>query len=156
MQPETAQAITARILFMCASPFGAHSSRRCQGSGTLRRHRCRLLGTVCVRRHTDFMAARSRQDLPTAVLDAPLPIAKPHGLPEQFRSALGARGGGCGALDSSTGSAERERKRLHARIEELDLELSVSDGVRLSDQLIQPLFGNRAVALVVDVDPVSI
>src|SRR5881275_310297 len=52
-------------------------------------------------------------------------------------------------------SAERERKSLHARIEELDLELSVSDGGRLSDQLIQPLFGNRAVALVVDVDAVS-
>src|ERR1700694_5816464 len=53
------------------------------------------------------------------------------------------------------GSAERERKRLHARIEELDLELSVSDGVRLPDQLIQPLLGNRAVALVVDVASVS-
>src|SRR5882724_12860051 len=80
-----------------------------------------------------------------------------HGLPEQFRFALGARGG-CGADDSSTewnGSAERERKRLHARVEELDLELSVSDGFRLSDQLIQPLLGNRAAALVVDVDPVS-
>src|SRR5438105_12399833 len=53
------------------------------------------------------------------------------------------------------GSAERESKRLHARIEELNLELSVSDGARLSDQLIQPLLGNRAVALVVDVDSVS-
>src|SRR5438067_3359554 len=52
------------------------------------------------------------------------------------------------------GSAERERKRLHARVEELNLELSVSDGARLSDQLIQPLLGNRAVALVVDVDSV--
>jgi hypothetical protein len=38
-------------------------------------------------------------------------------------------------------SAERERKSLHARIEKLDLELSISDGLRLSDQLIQPLFG---------------
>src|SRR5437899_12164277 len=56
---------------------------------------------------------------------------------------------------SATGSAERERKSLHARIEELDLELSVNDGVRLSDQLIQPLFANRAVASVVDVDSVS-
>src|SRR2546421_1703985 len=53
------------------------------------------------------------------------------------------------------GSAERERKRLHARIEELNLELWVGEGGRLSDQLIQALFGNRAVALVVDVDPVS-
>ena len=52
-------------------------------------------------------------------------------------------------------SAERERERLHARIEELDLEQPVSDGVRLPDQLIQPLPGNRAVALVVDVGSMS-
>jgi len=51
-------------------------------------------------------------------------------------------------------SAERERKSLHARIETLDFELSSSDGLRLSDQLIQPLFGNRAVALVVNVNSV--
>src|SRR5437870_2641559 len=67
----------------------------------------------------------------------------------------GLKGAGCAVHDSSTRSAERERKSLHARIEELDLELSVSDGVRLSDQLIEPLFANRAVALVVDVDSVS-
>src|SRR4029453_9926535 len=53
------------------------------------------------------------------------------------------------------GSAERERKSLHAGIEKLDLELSISDGLRLSDQLIQPLFGNRAVALVINVNSVS-
>ena len=53
------------------------------------------------------------------------------------------------------GSAERERKSLHARIEKLDLELSISDGLRLSDQLIQPLFGHRTVALVVNVNSVS-
>src|SRR5258706_14026187 len=53
------------------------------------------------------------------------------------------------------GSAERERKRLHARIEKLDLELSISNGLRLSDQLIQPLFGHRAVALLVNVNSVS-
>src|SRR5829696_507016 len=53
------------------------------------------------------------------------------------------------------GSAERERISLHARIEKLDLELSISDGLRLSDQLIQPLFANRAVALVVNVNSVS-
>jgi hypothetical protein len=33
------------------------------------------------------------------------------------------------------GSAERERKSLHARIETLDLQLSISNGLRLSDQL---------------------
>ena len=52
-------------------------------------------------------------------------------------------------------SAKREREGLHARIEKLDLEQSIGDGLGLSDQLIQPLFGNRAVALVVDVDAVS-
>src|SRR5918998_1805598 len=53
------------------------------------------------------------------------------------------------------GSAERERISLHPRIEKLDLEVSISDGLRLSDQLIHPLFTDRAVALVVNVDPVS-
>src|SRR6266508_1325716 len=51
-------------------------------------------------------------------------------------------------------STEGKRKSLHARIEKLDLELSISDGLRLSDQLIQPLFGHRAVALVVNVNSV--
>src|SRR6266851_9408037 len=54
------------------------------------------------------------------------------------------------------GSSECERKSLHARIEKLDLELSISNGLRLSDQLIQPLFGNRAVALIVNVTSVSL
>jgi hypothetical protein len=53
------------------------------------------------------------------------------------------------------GSAERERKSLHPRIEKLDLELSISDGLGLSDQLIQSLFGNRAVALLVNVYSMS-
>ena len=48
-------------------------------------------------------------------------------------------------------SAERERERLHAGIEELDLELSIDDRLRLSDQLIQPLFDHRAVAALVHV-----
>jgi hypothetical protein len=67
------------------------------------------------------------------------------------------RNDGCGDRVNSLcrGSAERERKSLHARIEKLDLELSISDGLRLSDQLIQPLFGNRAVALGVNVNSVS-
>src|SRR5215510_13601558 len=49
------------------------------------------------------------------------------------------------------GSAERERKSLHARTQKLDLELSIGDGFRLSDQLVQTLFGHRAVALLVNV-----
>src|SRR5215212_2768185 len=53
------------------------------------------------------------------------------------------------------GSAERERKSLHPRIKKLDLEVAISDGLGLSDQLIQPLLGNRAVALLVNVDSVS-
>src|SRR5262245_61397618 len=52
-------------------------------------------------------------------------------------------------------SAECERKSLHTRIEKLNLELPVSDGLRLSDQLIQPLFGNLAGALIVNVNSVS-
>src|SRR5438046_2979993 len=51
-------------------------------------------------------------------------------------------------------SAERESKSLHAGIEKLDLEPSISNRLRLSDQLIQPLLGNRAVALFVDIDSV--
>src|SRR5438105_1929153 len=49
------------------------------------------------------------------------------------------------------GSAEGERKSLHACIEKLDLELAISNVPRLSDQLIQPLVGHRAVALLVNV-----
>src|SRR5215469_4934492 len=49
------------------------------------------------------------------------------------------------------GSAERERESLHARIEKLDFEHAISNGPRLSDQLIQPLFGHRAVALLVNI-----
>src|SRR4051812_39531060 len=51
-------------------------------------------------------------------------------------------------------SAERERKGLHAGIEKLDLELSIGDALRLPDQLIQPLFGNHPVAVVVYVKSV--
>jgi hypothetical protein len=50
-------------------------------------------------------------------------------------------------------SAKRERKSLHAGIEKLDLELSIADRLLLPDQLIQPLFGHRTVALVVNVNP---
>ena len=42
------------------------------------------------------------------------------------------------------GSAEREHKRLHTRIEKLDLELAISNVPRLPDQLIQPLVAHRA------------
>ena len=52
-------------------------------------------------------------------------------------------------------SAERERERLHAGIEELDLELSIADRSRLSEQLIQALFDGHAVAGSVNVAAVS-
>ncbi len=52
-------------------------------------------------------------------------------------------------------SPEREIKRRNAWIEKFDLEVSVRDGHRLSDQLIQARFGNRAIALPVDVNSVS-
>jgi|SRR6185369_8810969 hypothetical protein len=52
-------------------------------------------------------------------------------------------------------SPERECKSLHARIEKLDLELPINDGLRLPDQLIRSLLGNRALAQGIDVDSVS-
>ena len=51
--------------------------------------------------------------------------------------------------------AEREREGLHAGIEKLDLEQPIGDRLGLPDQLIQALLGDRAVALVVDIDAVS-
>ena len=52
-------------------------------------------------------------------------------------------------------SAARERERLHASVEELDLELSIADRSRLSEQLIQALFDGRAAAAGVHVAAVS-
>src|SRR5690349_2041671 len=67
------------------------------------------------------------------------------------------RGGWRGTFDRTClhlGSAERKRIRLYTRIEELDLEQTIRDGHRLSDQLIEPLFGHGAVALIVHVTAV--
>src|SRR6266404_2316359 len=52
-------------------------------------------------------------------------------------------------------SAEREHKSLHARVEELDLEVMVLDGARLPDQLIQALLRRRSLALGVRVAAVG-
>src|SRR5436309_1088209 len=46
-------------------------------------------------------------------------------------------------------SAEGEGKRLHAGLQELDLELSIGNRIQLSDELIHPRFRHGAVALVV-------
>jgi len=54
------------------------------------------------------------------------------------------------------GPAERERKGFHAGTEELDLELSIDDGLRLPDQLVQALFRHCAVALFVDIDTMNV
>ena len=50
--------------------------------------------------------------------------------------------------------AKREGESLHARIEELDLELSIDDRLWLPNQLIQPRIDHRAVAAVVHVEAV--
>ena len=71
-----------------------------------------------------------------------------------YYGIYGRRSGICRG-ESENGSAEREIKRFHAWIKKLDLELSIRDGLRLSDQLIRPLLGSRAVALFVSVDSVS-
>jgi hypothetical protein len=52
-------------------------------------------------------------------------------------------------------SAERECKGLQVRIEKLDLELSIGDGLRLPDQLVQALLRDCAVALLVDIASVD-
>ena len=54
-----------------------------------------------------------------------------------------------------SGSAERERKSLHARTEKLDPELAIDDGSQLSDQLVQTLFGHCSIALFVNVNSMS-
>ena len=48
-------------------------------------------------------------------------------------------------------SAEREHECLYAGIEKMDLECAIDDWFRLSDQLVQPLFDDRAIAALVNV-----
>src|SRR5829696_3524457 len=55
----------------------------------------------------------------------------------------------------ATESSEREAIGLHARTEILDLEQSIGYGLRLSDQLVQPLFANRAVAMLINLGSVG-
>src|SRR5215217_6588593 len=51
--------------------------------------------------------------------------------------------------------AEGEGVALDARVEEGDFEGAVADGAGLADDLVQPWFGDGAVALVVDVGSVG-
>ena len=50
--------------------------------------------------------------------------------------------------------AEGEGVGLNARVEEGDLEGVLADGATLADELVEPRFGDPAVAVVVDVDSV--
>ena len=54
--------------------------------------------------------------------------------------AKGARPEDPGTHRTLSALAERERVRLHARIQKLDFELSVDDGRWMPDQLIEALF----------------
>ena len=49
--------------------------------------------------------------------------------------------------------AESKRVGLNAGVGERDLEGAVGDGTLLTDELVQPLFGDRAVASGIDVGP---
>src|SRR5215813_201943 len=48
-------------------------------------------------------------------------------------------------------SSEREAERVDAGVEELDLEPSIRDRLRLPDQLIHPVLDDRAIAAGVDI-----
>jgi hypothetical protein len=50
--------------------------------------------------------------------------------------------------------AKREVKSFDTRIEKLNLKLAIDDGLRLTNQLVEPLLRNCAIALTVNVDPV--
>jgi hypothetical protein len=52
-------------------------------------------------------------------------------------------------------SAERERERLNAGIDEVDRECSIDNRLWLADQLVEALFAYRTVAPLVDVETVS-
>src|SRR5215218_8670189 len=58
-------------------------------------------------------------------------------------------------IASATELAECEAISFHPRIEKFDLELAIIDGFGLSDQLIEPLLADRAVALLVNLSSVS-
>ena len=60
-----------------------------------------------------------------------------------------------GATDTMgvSSSAEGERVRFYACIQELNLEPSIDDAAGLANQLIQALFNSHAVAARVDVEP---
>src|SRR5690348_12024994 len=64
--------------------------------------------------------------------------------------ANGSASSRCAAFVSHQ-SPEGEGKSLGAGVKKLDLEAAVVDWLRLPDQLVEPLFTHRAVALLVNV-----
>ena len=66
-----------------------------------------------------------------------VPFERPHGL-------------------ESSGSAEGKAIGLGARAEELDLDEALADRAGLADQLMEALLGQRAVASLVDVEPMAV
>src|SRR6476660_1732631 len=58
----------------------------------------------------------------------------------------------CSSASSEVPLPEGEHKRVHSRIEKLDLERSVNDRLRLPNQLIQPRFSDLPGPLWVEVE----
>src|SRR5262249_49633804 len=98
--------------------------------------------------------------------------AAPSALPEARTAAAASSAAAANALRACIALAEREHVGLCARLaegdlerahrrpcprlEEGDLERPVGDRPGLPDQLVEPLLGDRAVAQVVDVEPVRV
>src|ERR1700693_4085760 len=74
--------------------------------------------------------------------------------PSRNAASLTARPSSVAISGLPVRSPEREGEHLHSRIQELDLEPPIGHGSWLSNELIQPRFGDRAKALIVDVDSV--
>ena len=59
-----------------------------------------------------------------------------------------------GVANSRKHSAEREYKSLYVSLEEFDFERAIDNRLWLANELIEPLFGDHAVALLIDVGAV--
>src|SRR5580658_6961970 len=53
-------------------------------------------------------------------------------------------------------SAKRKIERFNARTYEFDIEHSICDRPGLADQLVHPWLGHKAIALLIDVTPMSV
>lgn len=85
----------------------------------------------------------------------------PRSKPKRPAAELATRSGGRRVDRRSAMPAElhalskRENMSSDTGLEELDLELAIRNWLRLSYQLVKPLFWNRAIAPVVNINPVS-